>query len=469
MKKWILRISLGLLALLVIYTVFNQFDVRPMPLEFGDEGRLPAGVYDKDNGFYRLWTLAEPPGTDIESDAVILKYRRLSDPRFDNDEAIKAFDEKAYKAMSKEFDQQWQQALKEKGDWAKPPSDPAVDWSELALADKDDIRALQADFPYLLARYRRLIDSDVYQDFTLPRWDIPIPNLLAWLRLAKLYAVHNMLDALEGNWGQAAANLLDQLDSGKKINKGSRTLIANLVAKAVTRMSAEALASLMNQAECPKEVFRMVLARTPPLQYEEFGAPAMVFGYRFRPGFNWQRFRSDSDLNFVGALWYSLFTQPNRTRNYRDRLVAGIIKAERILPYQWQESPFEYRPVRRGWFWWLQNPGGKIILDRFARKDGQNLAVVIMKSYKLKTTYESLRISADLHLNYSPERPVQEILDGLATYQNLPDPCTGQPYIWNGQKQILYSIGTDLKDDGGQPQWNTIYGDFVLPVVLYVR
>ena len=60
------------------------------------------------------------------------------------------------------------------------------------------------------------------------------------------------------------------------------------------------------------------------------------------------------------------------------------------------------------------------------------------------------RISAELHLNYTPGKPVQDILNGLETYQTLLDPCSGKPYIWNGQKQILYSLGIDRDDYGGK-------------------
>lgn len=465
MKKRILRIFFIFLALLAVYLVFNQFDAKPIPMEFTDEGQLPEGVYEYNNGFYRLWTLTEPHGTDIQSEKVLLKYRRLFDPGFDNDRYIKEFDPKIYKAMNGKFQKRWKQALKQKGEWAKPLFDPAQDWVDLVLGDKEDIRALQRDFSHLLDRYRQLLDCNMYRDFTLPRWDSPIPNLLAWLRLSKLYTAINMLDAMEGNWEKGAANLLDQIDSGKKINGGSRTLIANLVAKAIGRLSIEALASLMNQAECPTEVFTMILERTPPLRFEEYGSPPMIFEYRFRPEYNWNRFRGDSKLNFFEALWYTLFTQPNRTRNYRDRQLLRIIKAERIPPYQWKHNPNDIPSTRKGWFWWLQNPGGKIILDQFAR----NMTAVVLKSNKLRTTYEMLRITAELRLHYTPDKPVQEILNGLPAYQSLPDPCSGKPYIWNDKKQILYSIGTDLKDDGGLPQRDTLLGDFVLPVVLYVR
>jgi hypothetical protein len=90
-----------------------------------------------------------------------------------------------------------------------------------------------------------------------------------------------------------------------------------------------------------------------------------------------------------------------------------------------------------------------------------------MKSYYLKTIYDMTRISAELHLKYTPGKPVEETLKEVETYRTLMDPCSGKPYIWDGKKQVLYSPGTDRDDDGAKgfrvTSWDA---DFVLPVVL---
>ena len=69
---------------------------------------------------------------------------------------------------------------------------------------------------------------------------------------------------------------------------------------------------------------------------------------------------------------------------------------------------------------------------------------------------------------YDPAKSVQENLDLLASYQTV-DPCSGKPYIWNEDKQILYSIGIDRVDGGGTYDRETIRTDVVLPCVLYLR
>ena len=82
-----------------------------------------------------------------------------------------------------------------------------------------------------------------------------------------------------------------------------------------------------------------------------------------------------------------------------------------------------------------------------------------------------LHISADLHLNYTPDKPVQEILNGLESYKTLLDSCSGKPYVWNDEKQILYSIGIDRKDNNGEAnQYKKIEEmDYPLSVILYLK
>lgn len=73
---------------------------------------------------------------------------------------------------------------------------------------------------------------------------------------------------------------------------------------------------------------------------------------------------------------------------------------------------------------------------------------------------------AELHMNYSAERNVTDILKELDSYKTH-DPCSGKPYAWNKKKGILYSIGTDRVDNEGADNPHTWTDtDFAIPVVL---
>ena len=100
MKKIMIRVLLVLLALIAAYLVFNQIDARANQSKLSVPP-VAAEVFEKTNGYYRLWTLIEPKDVDIETDAAILPYRRLFDPAFDNDRYITEFSSEKYKKKYK--------------------------------------------------------------------------------------------------------------------------------------------------------------------------------------------------------------------------------------------------------------------------------------------------------------------------------------------------------------------------------
>lgn len=485
MKK-IIMIVLILVGLLAAYTVFNQVDAGPALFDVGEEGLNPASLpdflkslfgppsFEKNNGYYRLWTLTEPANVDIESDEVLLRYRRLHDPQYDNLKYIKEWYDSGdawklgekYHGNYNEMNQKRKKILGENDRWTNAPANIMEDWGKVILENKAVVLELQSEFQAIQDRYQKLIDTEFFEDFTLVVKDSgliynsPVPDLLAWLHAGKLYVAVNMLEAMEGNWEQGVANLLAHIAFAKKSIKTSRTLIVNLIGKAVLRMTLQGLDSLMNQKECPKEVFQQVLDGLPPIRWREFGNGVQLLAEGFSI--------SQSPLKEGG-----LFYQPNRTQQYYYDFFEALYLADKTPPYKWKSHPLENKNVKNGLFWWLQNPSGKTMFQKFlGEKTGKNLFVASFKGYAVKTFYDMTRIAAELHLNYTPDKPVKEILAGLETYRTLPDPCSGKPYIWNEEKQILYSIGFDREDNGGGESqlYKQIEGvDYAIPVILYLR
>lgn len=453
MKKIMIRVLLLLLTLIVGYLAFNLIDARPYSSALIPTNSVPAlapDVFEKNNGFYRLWTLTEPRDVDIETDAALLPYRRLFDPAFDNDRYIKEFNKKKYKypeELKKVF-----AAMKF-----------GVDWLSALKQYQEQLTKAGEKYGYMLARYEKLIDCERFRDFTLIRVDSPIPNLLAWLHTAKLSIALDIMAAQKGNSLEAAAHLLRHLSFAKKASANSRLLITNLVAKSVARMSLWALNEIMNDKDCPPQVFQLVYEKTKPLSSDEFGSrPSLICEMSFPP-----------DLNFSKESWFSrmkykFLYQKNRTRNARIRFMEGIIQREQTPPYQWGKESLEWKPLSSGVFWRLQNMVGKVLLDV---ANSNNFIVVVYKSYMLKTFHDMLHIAADLHRSFDPTRSVQSQLNDLPSYRELLDPCSGKPYIWNEAKQILYSIGIDRRDNQGETKdyqtWQD--SDYALPVITFVK
>jgi hypothetical protein len=219
----------------------------------------------------------------------------------------------------------------------------------------------------------------------------------------------------------------------------------------------------------------MVLERTPPLKFEEYGTTnsficeVTAFTFHDIPVY------FERKPTFLDRLAIALLYQENRTKNYADEYYKQFIQLEKTPPYQWKSDGIEMAPLKSSAFWWLQNAGGKVLFslynDYYTREDKKGgLYAVIYKAYAKKAFYDMVRISAELHLKYDPDRPVQEILNGLESYKVL-DPCSGKPYRWNDEKQILYSIGTDRVDNGGETlSYSQIENtDYAVPVILFLK
>ncbi|MCX6554872.1 MAG: hypothetical protein NTZ12_07655 [Candidatus Aminicenantes bacterium] len=458
MKKIVIRILLVLLVLIIGYLVFNQIDARPVAPALGAPPVLAPEVFEKTNGYYRLWTLIEPKDVDIETDAAILPYRRLFDPAFDNDLYIREFEQMNYKKKYKN--------PKELAEVFKAMTF-AADWMNGAHSVinkyQEQLKKAGEDYGFMLARYEKLIHCESFIDFTLIRSDSPIPNLLAWLHAAKLSIALDVMAAQNGNSQEAAAHLLRHLRFATRVIPNSRTLIANLVAKAVARMSIWALNNIMNRKDCPPDVFQTILESTPTLAYEEYGSR-----FPFTCETYWVSELDLSAMNWLSAVKYKLFFQKNRTRNIRVRYMEGIIRYEETPPHLWDKDIEEMPKQAQGVFWWLQNPLGKKSLDDFS---AGNFIAVIFKSWALKTAHDMLHIAADLHRNFDPTRSVQAQLNDLPSYRELLDPCSGKPYIWSETKQILYSIGIDRRDNQGDTKENQAWqdSDYVLPLITFVK
>jgi hypothetical protein len=454
MKKTLIRVSLALLVLILGYLAFNQIDARAVAPALAAPSALPPQAFEKTNGYYRLWTLTEPKEVDIETDAAILPYRRLFDPAFDNDRYIKEFNSEQHKKKYKNPAAVMNalQAMKVGNDWL-----PVFD------RFREPLKKAAEEYGFILSRYEKLINCESFVDFTLIRADAPMPNLLAWLHTAKLSIALDVMAAQDGSAPAAAAHLLRHLRFATRVIPNSRTLITNLVAKAVARMSIWALNTIMNRKDCPPEVFATILENTPPLAHGDFGSR-----FPFTCETYWISESDLSSMNWSSTLQYKLLFQKNRTRNIRSGYMETIIRREETPPHLWSGDIQELPRQARGAFWWLQNPLGKKSLDDLQTA---NFIAVIYKSWALKTAHDMIHIAADLHRGYDPARSVQSQLNDLPSYRELPDPCSGKPYAWNGARQILYSIGIDRRDNQGDTRdyQNWQDSDYVLPVILYAK
>ncbi len=471
-KKIVLRTLVTLVALAGLFLTTGVVEAAAIATDKNDvlsyaqfrDSILPPPSFESNNGFYRMWTLTEPADVDIESEEVLRLYRGMQDPKMDNEKYIKQWkDGKNCWKAGKKNDSYFASFLTKRRELLKKYGlfdtyyncESPQQWTESILKQKQGIHELQSLYGTALERYRKMLESEVFEDFTNATPGTTVPNLLAYLTAGRAYNAVHMLSALEGNWKSGVTRILDNIDFNKRVVKTARTLILNLVAKAVTREAVLSLATLMNEPEFPKALYDVVIERMPRITPDEYGSriPYLLEGF-----FMMSSMGEDT----------SLF-QTNRPQFYYGYFFTKLVESERTPPYKWDNDPYQIKVVGDK-LCWVAKPGEKTpSSDRYDTKLLSNLLTTMYKSYALKSIYDMTRISAEVHRAYTPDKSMQEILNGLEVYNTWVDPCSGKPYKWNSAKQVLYSFSTDRDDDGGEYRKNTVDTDVNLALIPFIK
>ena len=469
MKENFFKIVIAIVAMGAVYVAFNQFDIEPEDLKNERIDYRGNPSYGTHNAYYHLWTLSEPPEVDIEGEETLNKYRYLYHSQSDYDKYWREWAGERHLENRDMYRKHWTKIIVS-AKKINVPFESMGDYGKQFLKNKEKILTFQKESEVLMKRYERMINCDVFEDFTALDASAPIPNLLIWLNVVRQYNRYYFLHAFDGNWQAGTAKLLRNLQFAKKANKGSIVLITNLVAKGALRHTLYTLSGLMNLKECPAEVFEQILTDMPELQYEEYGSSPLLGERIVYHDYNWDLVGAMEKITFLEKYLLPFLTTENRTFTYPRAFLLKIIERDKTPPYKWGTGTLTLKKTISGWFWWLQNPGGKIMFDKYIREALLGLKPVVYKTHLTKAIYDMVRISAELHLDYPPDKPVQEILNGLKTYRSLLDRCSNKPYKWHGEKQLLYSIGTDRKDDDGRYDYKKLNDcDYSLPCILYLK
>jgi hypothetical protein len=315
------------------------------------------------------------------------------------------------------------------------------------------------------------LERDVVSDFSVPRFWIDCQALIT---VSKLYTVLLVKEAVEGSEEGSVSSLLKQLKFSKKLIKSARSPAVNHAGKIIMQVSLKGINSLMNRDGCSPEIFSCVFEFLTPITYEEYGSRNGFIGLYL--AYDWW-FNNQLDKNIergnieIGSRLgrvARLFLQTQRTLNYYFAYISKCIDYEKRPPFEWESAQITAESINKGLFWWLRNPAGKLVFSdkNYLKPDLTNR---ISASIETKIIYELARISAEIHLSHANGEPAEKIPGKLESYRAL-DPYSGKPYKWSRDKGILYSMGPNRKDDGGEfdPTRHTRNEppDIVLPCVL---
>jgi len=429
---------------LLVFVLINLVDEPSRQSTFTMKD-LPAAPWKNTNGFFILWGLGEPKGVDVLSDGYIDKIRKMDEQPW-------------YLEKHRKFSQ-WIKAI-------RFPRHPNQDWISMLIPQAEAVYKAKQKCAVVLKRYRLLINTPLFRDFCQLKVLSPTPPLMLWLRTAKLFIAIQCLDAANGNWKEAAGQLLDNIDFGKRANAGSRVMITQLIAKGNTYLSLHALASILNHPECPPQVYQLVLSRMPPITYHQYGCRNIIISECLRgfiavdePGTGLPGMPESICFDLIPT---TIFFKKNTTKNYFVDITSAYLAYDKQPPHQWKAYPWNERSKHANMetsFWWVYNPTGKYVFSLVSPKLGS----AIYKGHRLRATYDMTRIMAEFHLKHIPGSDVKTTLNRLESYKTI-DLCSGKQYLYSAAKKCLYSIGPDQKNNDGTFVSKVEGSDFIISI-----
>ncbi len=478
--KIILRFLETILIFLFVLIIINQFDIKEVKSEYlekSPEEIFGKPDYSKKNAYYRLFTLDEPEDVNVESDEVYWKYRKFLDPSYNKDQSglTKAKLDPILKKIN-ETSKKYPNIL----NLINPTLNDKTLWFKKVQKYKDEIPILKESMSTYLKRYRNIVNSVIFDDICnidLYELDInrekkgSIPNYFALMRIGRIYNITLVLNIIDGNWESGIRSLIQHINTLKKIARTNKIWEMNLITKGLILNTISNLNSLINIREFPKKYLNQIIDM-PDTKYELI-ENKKVFIERMVFDLSGRNFYNKSYLKFNKYrphFPFSLFYQKNRTFKIYDDNLKHILYMDKTPPYLWKKDFKIYKNPTESFFWWVQNPLGKsweIILNISEPTNKREIS----KNLEIKAMLDMLKIGAELKLLYNGEKDINRLLKTLKIYNSYIDLCSGTPYKWNGEKQVLYSIGIDRKDNKGDFNWHweEKETDYPLPIILYVN
>jgi hypothetical protein len=314
---------------------------------------------------------------------------------------------------------------------------------------------------------------------------------------ARLFAASRVLDALDGGWLAAGAELLAAANAGFELIASGRTLAVNSLGKSMIELSLQALSSLLNRPECPREFARLMLDRLPE-------RPLRAFGTRPVRTFNWMSFAASlarvkenrivdpallkdyfrdptafyAIAGFVGISRMGLFNVTHAVAAFfvKENESVAMLRSfwekvgalEDTPPWRWGPAYLRLRrspEIATGPFWWLRNPLGKMMVQSAVPFTWPILQHYINRSHEMKVRYDLVRLLARARLKMGEK----EKLDAAELRKILAaggrDPFSGLSFRFSRGRGALYSVGPDAVDDHGREQaeiWRD--SDIAMPI-----
>jgi len=318
--------------------------------------------------------------------------------------------------------------------------------------------------PVMSERFMGLLNASRIEDFSLPAYTYPVADVALVSRMARLFLVHNVLDAQAGDWDKGVTGILKQIALFRKLGAAGRQFVNRALSYNRLGESLRVLAFVVDRKGCPRKTLQMVLDQLEKMDKPSLGIRnLLIFDFlSARNGLDAINRGEMKPFGSVGVLsagfwpdqsdWlnflsrFGIFLHQNRTMRYYLDEIAAVIDLESRAPFLWKDGEWERRPIHpcKGWFWWFRNPVGKAIMAI----GFPNYRPLIDQKYQTLALVDLVRIGVRARLRFREGDAVSDIQAELARYSEI-DPFSGKAYRYRNDKQVVYSLGVNGVDDGG--------------------
>jgi hypothetical protein len=481
MSKAFFRAAAALAVLAGLFVALNRFDKGRTPPAF-DAATLPPASLADDNGAFWLLFLGEPESEGLAIETKRETYRDWLN-RLPRLERFSWMTPPQTKALGVSV---WQTL--ESLPFPKPPG---RDWPDFVRGERPRLELLRTRFAVLLRRFDVLLGCDKLADFGYRvEWDRPFALSSFIQAVTRFHAALRLLEGEDGRWAEAAAGLLAEFRLGERLTAAAQTMFFHNLGRSIIDISLDAMAGLMNLPGCPPETAETVLRSLPGPEESRFGLRNALIGEflwvyeRLERGDRWrqselalrelvpgrpaEQVRMSFEIMIgqrigrenAGRLRESLFLlflMKNRTQGYFQDTLAWLLGLDAVLPYRWTTAERNPPSFRSGKLWWLWNPSGRLLYDSLGPA-WQKRAVE--RKYLAQALCDLVRISAEIRLRFNSAAGAEGLAERLEAFA-AKDPFSGDAYVWDRKKGVLFSVGVDGKGDRGDPAT-----DLVLPVKL---
>jgi hypothetical protein len=442
MKQKIIKYGILVFVLVLIYFGYSIYHGGKVRGAFTEKDLSPAS-FEPGNGFYLFLALPEPPGVDIHSSQVIDKYRAIYDPGFKKKiSPNQTAPNRVFLPGTRDH----------RGSYAKILKIMERDhfFGGLYSGERKKILSFKKELSFLLERYWRMINVEIFEDFTGPDFDLVSFPYEPYMCASGLFLAVNVCDALEGKCETAVENILKQMVFLKKFLKTARHNHYDISMYILTSVILD-LGRLIDRESCPPSLFSRVLKEMPPLSNLDFlSGNALISFYLFFANY------------LDNQPFWKIYLQKERAKQYYVDYCRALTAYERECPYQrkssWSDVFRKIRSQRKKILFF----GVDSLLENFhiTRIEFPHF---FQSTYRTRVLYDLVRLSAELRLKYDPGKTIAENLESLDSYKRI-----DEPYKYSRERKVLYSFGRDCKDNNGAVSFNaTKPSDIAVPCRIH--